>query len=121
MLNDASVSHPLTILTVVFVGGFLGGLTRWALTRALPRHTATWAANMIGASVAGFAVTLPGLWQVAVTAGFAGAVSTFSTLAKELGELLNARRWADATKYFAATAFFGVAAASFGMIWGYPA
>lgn len=116
MLNDA----PLLTLTAIFAGGFFGGLARWGLAQALPRRTATWAANMIGAAAAGFALTLPAGWQVAVGAGFAGAVSTFSTLAKELGELVKARRWADAAKYFVATSAVGLAAAGFGVIWGYP-
>lgn len=115
MLSDA----PSTALALIFVGGFLGGFSRWALARVLPPRESTWAANIVGATVAGFALTMPSPWQFLVSVGFAGACSTFSTLSKEIGELLKARSWGQAAKYTLASAVMGIAAAGFGMIWGY--
>lgn len=112
------MSSTVTVALAVFAAGFLGGLSRWALTRALPERVGTWASNMIGASVLGFAVTLPGVWQIAAGAGFAGAISTFSTLAKEIGELIQRKQWGEAGKYVLGTAIFGLVAAAFGMRWG---
>lgn len=114
MLNDAS----LLTLIAIFTGGFLGGLARWALTRALPERVGTWAANVSASAVLGFATTLPGIWQFALGAGFAGALSTFSTLAKELGGLIRRKEWGEATKYALRTVLIGLVAAWFGMRWG---
>ena len=50
MLNDASVSHPLTILTVVFVGGFLGGFAT-LISRMRDGHDDDWTDPGSGAVV----------------------------------------------------------------------
>lgn len=105
-------------LAAVFVGAFLGGLARFGLRLVVPGHTATWAANLVGSTIAGFAITTPAPWQLALGVGFAGALSTWSTFAKELGEMIKARRHGEALRYAVSTAVLGIAAAWFGMRWG---
>lgn len=111
MLDDAPFLLPFAL------AAFLGGLSRWALSRVLPERVGTFAANAAAATVLGASLALPEPWQAAVGAGFAGALSTWSTLAKECGELVKRREWATLSKYTALTAAFGVAGAGFGMYW----
>ena len=106
-------------LAVVFVGGVLGGMSRFALTKLIGNaHAATFAANTVACTIAGFAVTAPVPWQIALGAGFAGALSTWSTLARELGDLIAAGRHREALRYALRTAVLGIVAVWFGMRWG---
>lgn len=106
-------------LAVVFAGGVLGGMARFALTRLIDNaRAATFAANTVACAVAGFAVTAPVPWQIALGAGFAGALSTWSTFARELGDLIAAGRHRTALRYALRTAVLGIVAAWFGMRWG---
>ncbi|MCZ9292723.1 fluoride efflux transporter FluC [Corynebacterium lehmanniae] len=106
-------------LAVVFAGGILGGMSRFALTKLIGNaHAATFAANTVACTVAGFAVTTPAAWQIALGAGFAGALSTWSTFARELGDLITAGQHRQALRYALRTAVLGIAAAWFGMRWG---
>lgn len=106
-------------LAAVFAGAFFGGAARFALTRAIRNaHAATWAANVVGSTVAGFALAAPVAWQLALGVGFAGALSTWSTFAKELGEMIKSKRHGEALRYAVSTAVIGIAAAWFGMRWG---
>ena len=68
--------------------------------------------------MAGFAATAPAAWQLALGAGFAGALSTWSTFARELGDLITAGQHRQALRYALRTAVLGIAAAWFGMHWG---
>ena len=108
------IAHAFMLCAAVFVGGFFGGITRWALTK-LPRPLiGTWVANMIGCAVFGFSSTMSGLWPVLLGAGFAGACSTLSTLAKELGRLAVAGKYTPLVFYAFATASLGILAAWIG-------
>lgn len=102
----------------VFLGGALGGIARWALSRIPAPRVGTFAANVTAASVLGFCAAAPALWPLAAGTGFAGALSTWSTLSKEIGQLINRREYANAARYAFLTALFGLAAAVFGLIWG---
>ena len=89
MLNIAALSLALT-LAAVFAGALFGGAARYALTRIIHNaHAATFAANTVACAVAGFAATHPVAWQIALGAGFAGALSTWSTFARELLSLIH--------------------------------
>ena len=106
-------------LVVVFAGGVLGGMARFALSQLIDNaHAATFAANTVACTIAGFAATAPIAWQIALGAGFAGALSTWSTFARELGDLITAGRHRAALRYALRTAVLGIAAAWFGMRWG---
>lgn len=106
-------------LAVVFAGGVLGGMARFALSRLIDNaRAATFAANTVACAVAGFAATTPAAWQLALGAGLAGALSTWSTLARELGDLITAGRHRPALRHALRTAVLGIVAAWFGMRWG---
>lgn len=102
----------------IFAGAFLGGISRWALAHIPAPRVGTWAANMIACSVLGFVYGQGILVVVAVGTGFAGALSTWSTLAKELGQLIKDKEYSEALRYALATALLGLVAAGFGMRWG---
>lgn len=108
----------LAAALAVFLGGALGGVTRWALSHIPAPRVGTFAANVTAASVLGFCAGAPALWPLAAGTGFAGALSTWSTLSKEIGQLINQREYADAARYAFLTALFGLAGAVFGLIWG---
>lgn len=106
-------------LAVVFAGGVLGGMGRFALTRLINNaRAATFAANVVASTIAGFAATAPIAWQIGLGAGFAGALSTWSTLARELGDLITTGQYRPALRYALRTAVIGIVAAWFGMRWG---
>ncbi|WP_437879686.1 fluoride efflux transporter CrcB [Pseudomonas sp. LRF_L74] len=95
-------------ILVIVLGGSLGCLLRWflglqlnALFPAIP--PGTWAANMIGGYIVGFAIALlaanPALspeWRLLLITGFCGGLTTFSTFSAETLSLLQAGRvgWA---------------------------
>lgn len=120
MLIDVS-AYPTNLITAtvaVFLGGVLGGLARWALSRIPAERVGTFAANMAGATILGFVAAAPEMWQLAAGAGFAGALSTWSTLAKEIGELIKSKKHVEAARYVAWTAALGIVSAYFGLMWG---
>ena len=80
----------MTII-LVFAGGILGGITRYLLGKALPPYLGTLIANMCACLTLGIIARLFEAHSFAYAAGgigFAGALSTWSTLANELGHLL---------------------------------
>lgn len=101
----------------VGVGGVLGGLGRWGLSFIPRARVGTFAANMVAAVVLGIAVSGPGLVPLALGTGFAGALSTWSTLARELGELVRAKQWRVLISYTLATVVIGIIAAHRGTVW----
>ena len=106
-------------LAVVFAGGVLGGMGRFALTRLINNaRAATFAANVVASTIAGFAATAPIAWQIGLGAGFAGALSTWSTFSRELGDMITAGKRQQALRYALRTAVLGIVGAWFGMRWG---
>lgn len=106
-------------LVVVFAGGVLGGMARFGLTRLIENaRAATFAANTVACTIAGFAATAPIAWQIGLGAGLAGALSTWSTLARQLGDLITTGQYQVALRYALRTAVIGIIAAWFGMHWG---
>lgn len=102
----------------VFAGGVLGGFTRWLLMREIHHPlAATFAANIAASAVIGFSVAAPGMWRTAVGVGFAGALSTLSLLARQLGEMVKAAEFPLAIKYGLGTALASVGAAAVGVHW----
>lgn len=101
----------------VGVGGFFGGMGRWALSLIPRPRVGTFAANMIASVVLGIAVAGPGFVPLALGTGFAGALSTWSTLAQEIGQLAKGRQWRVLTTYVLATVVIGIIAAHRGTVW----
>ena len=108
---------PLAVgVFAVFVGGMLGGFARWLLMRQIHSPLAsTFAANVSAAAVIGFAVAAPGTWRTAIGVGFAGALSTLSMLARQLGEMAKAGEFVLAAKYGVGTALAAIAASAIGV------
>lgn len=105
-------------LLLVAAGGALGGVCRWLLARIPAPRVGTFVANVAAAGVLGFAVAAPGAWPLVAGTGFAGALSTWSTLAKELGTLITKRDYRACARYALLTALVGTAAAAMGLMWG---
>ncbi|AKE40813.1 hypothetical membrane protein [Corynebacterium kutscheri] len=93
----------LTII-LVFLGGMAGGLLRHALSHILGGYWGTFIANTLACFLIGLGLT------PAMSIGVAGALSTWSTLAKELGMLIDARRYALFSGYLLLTLTAGLLA-----------
>lgn len=108
------------IFLIVAAGAFAGGFLRWALARLIPGKRATLAANTLACLGAGvvLGVRLPALESALLLTGFCGALSTWSTLARELGQLLSERHWSGLIAYGGATLVLGVMAVALGVALG---
>jgi CrcB protein len=88
-------------LAAVFCGGFLGAIARAELAEALPHGPAEWpwatfAVNVAGAFVLGWAITrlqerlpLSAYRRPLIGTGFCGALTTFSTMQVEVLDMLD--------------------------------
>lgn len=105
-------------LLLVFIGGVLGGFTRWCFMNVIHHPlAATLTSNLTASAIIGFAVGLPGQWQTFLGAGFAGALSTLAMLARQLGTLVQRHEYGTAIVYGVGTALLALAAAAIGMEW----
>lgn len=106
----------------IMIAGALGALTRYALQSVIdPRGGGlpwgTFVINVSGAFLLGLVFTLtterlavePWL-RTAITVGFLGAYTTFSTLAFETVRLLDGGEWVAAFLNMTGSAVFGIAA-----------
>lgn len=121
VLDAITTKQGIELVFILFVavgaGAFLGGLGRWALSHIPGEHTGTWAANLVGSAVFAFSSIMPGIWPALLGAGFSGALSTLSTLAKEAGTMVHEKQWRALTHYLLATAVGGIISAWFGLLW----
>ena len=97
--------NPVSFLAVGF-GAFAGAVMRWllgiALNPLLPSlPLGTLASNLIGGLIMGIALgvfahyeTLPVAWRLAVTTGFLGGLTTFSTFSGETVTLFLRQQYA---------------------------
>jgi fluoride exporter len=111
-------------LLAIFAGGCLGTLARAGLADWLPHEAGRWswgtfAANVAGAALLGWAVTrlqerMPptAYRRPLIGTGLCGALTTFSTLQLELLDLSDAGRAGLALAYLASSL-----AAGFGVLW----
>ena len=129
-----SFSSALSAILAIALGAAVGGALRYALAElavkwADSKLPGTWTANMIACFVAGVAAVVwsrgtsisngmtPALAYAAVMIGFAGGLSTWSTMANELGEMLKQRHWWPLCKYLFWTVGIGVVLAWRGAMW----
>ncbi|MEZ2122749.1 MULTISPECIES: CrcB family protein [unclassified Corynebacterium] len=109
----------LNALLLVAVGAAVGGTGRYWCTRLLPQLWGTLLANttacfLLGALVSEEVSTMHPSLVLLVGAGFSGALSTWSTLSKEIGQLIRNGSWRTAAIYSTATILSGICAVFFG-------
>jgi len=112
-------SIPLArVLAAVFVGGAIGATGRWAVSEVIAADEASWAwatliVNVAGALAIGLAarrIALDSLAWAFVVTGVLGGFTTFSALAVQLNDLVEADRTPMAVLYGAVTLGAGVGA-----------
>lgn len=118
--------------TAIWIGvaGFFGSIARYAVAGAASRVNesfpwGTFAVNITGSFILGFLVAAfahrfvvhPDL-RIAVTVGFLGAYTTFSTLALETFEFAETRAWGWATTNVVLSVGAGLAAVWLGTLAG---
>ena len=118
--------------TAIWIGlaGFFGSISRYAVSGLVSRVNesfpwGTFAVNISGSFLLGFLVAAfahrfvvhPDL-RIALTVGFLGAYTTFSTLALETFEFAETRAWAWATTNIALSVAAGLGAVWLGILAG---
>jgi CrcB protein len=109
------------LLVAILVGGMAGTAVRLLLSELLPHAGGSWpwgtlVANVAGAALLGFALVrfssrapAASRARALVGTGFCGALTTFSTLQRELLEMLDAGRTGPALAYVAVSVVAGLA------------
>jgi CrcB protein len=118
--------HDVRELAAIFAGGMLGALARVALAGGFPHARDAWpwttfAVNLAGAALLGWAVTrLPpaSYRRPFVGIGVCGALTTFSTFQLELLRMLDAGSFPLALAYAAVSLVGGIAAVRLGIAIG---
>lgn len=120
------MSNIFVIILGFAVAAFLGGMLRSLLSQWFPKRVGTFVANMLASLSAGLAIgfamliddqdTFEFLAPVIAT-GFAGALSTWSTLAAELSELIKRKQWRKLVRYLVFTLAVGLILAHRGTVW----
>lgn len=110
----------------IFIGGGLGAVTRYLTNLALREYSfnipmSTFMVNIIGSLILGFAIAL--FWQkaelhgsikLAITVGFCGGLTTFSTFSWETFDLLKRGDFLLAGIYVTASVITCVVAVAIG-------
>ncbi|KQB84870.1 FluC/FEX family fluoride channel [Corynebacterium lowii] len=97
------------LIAAVASGAFLGGVGRYLLSRRPGGWQGTGIANVLACAVLGLSLYLGDLGAAAWGAGVAGALSTWSTVASEVGAAMKARRTPRAAAYLGLTLCMGCA------------
>ncbi|MCZ2260727.1 fluoride efflux transporter CrcB [Sporosarcina sp. G11-34] len=111
-------------LSMVGLGGFLGAVVRYFVSMRMNRSgripVGTLTVNLVGAFLIGcvFGLDLSMMWTFFLASGLAGALTTFSTLNKELIELWRNGHKKKALVYVLVTYCGGIILALFGYYLG---
>ena len=117
----------MSLLIWIALGGALGALARYGLAGWVQDGTAgtfpwgTLVVNVLGCFLLGFAFrllqfsALPPALRGAVTVGFLGAFTTFSTFSLEAVGLIQEERWARAIGYVGGSVALGLVALVVGL------
>lgn len=117
------------VLAVIFIGGCLGGLARYAIGVAWPTPSGRFpwtilAINTAGAFILALVIVVAAdivssrYLRPLLGTGFCGAFTTFSSIVVASAQLFAHRHPGVAGAYVAASIFAGLAAASFGLVIG---
>ncbi|MDS9472970.1 CrcB family protein [Sporosarcina pasteurii] len=105
-------------IVVIGLGGFVGAILRYLLSQRLNGNNpfGTLLVNLSGSLLIGiiFGFGLPKLWMMFLVSGFAGALTTFSTLQKEVIEQWRTGKKKQAVTYAFVTYVVGIALAILG-------
>ena len=116
-------------LLAIFIGGGLGSLTRYGIAVLMRMHSmdfplATLTVNIIGSLILGFTVAffwnkipthaLDGTLKLAITVGFCGGLTTFSTFSWETFDLIKQGEFLLAILYALVSVLVCVLAISLG-------
>lgn len=107
------------LIALVVVAGAVGSVLRYLVGRAGARSSWPWPVllvNVVGSLVAG--VGIHSDLSLIVVTGFAGGLTTFSTLSVETVQLFLSNRWRSAVGSIAANLVLGIAAALAGWFLG---
>jgi CrcB protein len=125
---DLSLGRVLRRLALIFAGGCVGGLARYAVTDAWTTSPfgfpwSTFAVNVAGAFILGMVVVVAterGVrhLRLLLGTGFCGALTTFSSVVVATDQLLAHGRAGTAAAYVVLTVTVGIAAASVGLVAG---
>lgn len=117
------------VLAAVFLGGCVGGYTRYAITQAwtTPRFGFPWstfAVNVAGAFVLAVVIVIANevrpvrYLRPLLGTGFCGALTTFSSVVVAAAQLVRHGHGDTAAGYLVLTTVAALAAASFGLVCG---
>jgi CrcB protein len=101
-------------LSMIGLGGFLGAIIRYFISKNMNRAenipVGTLLVNLAGCLLIGcvFGMELSTLWTFFLTSGLAGALTTFSTLNKEVLELWKLNKKIEAISYMSITFGAGI-------------
>lgn len=105
---------------MIGIGGFFGAVIRFYISTFMNRPgkipRGTLAVNLVGALLIGlvFGMEIPRIWTLLLASGLAGALTTFSTMNKELIELWRSDEKRHASLYFLLTYGGGIILAAIG-------
>lgn len=114
----------VTEAVVIGLGGFVGAIIRFFISARMNKEeglpVGTLAVNLTGSLLIGFLIglELPKLWTVFLVSGFLGALTTFSTLMKELLQLWREGKRKESILYSIYTFGFGIFLAIVGFFIG---
>ncbi|WP_432360090.1 fluoride efflux transporter FluC [Sporosarcina sp. UB5] len=109
---------------VIGLGGFIGAVVRFFISAKMNKvgrmPIGTMVVNLTGSLLIGLLIglELPMLWTVFLVSGIMGALTTFSTLMKELLQLWSDGQRGKSIVYCMWTFVFGIALAYFGFVIG---
>jgi len=105
---------------MIGIGGFFGAIIRYVISTSMNRAgkfpRGTLVVNLVGALLIGlvFGMEIPRMWTLLFASGLAGALTTFSTMNKELIELWRNAKKDSALRYFLLTYGGGIILAAIG-------
>ena len=109
-------------MLMVGLGGFLGAVTRYFISTKMNESerfpSGTLFVNLAGSLLIGivFGTELSRIWTLFLASGLAGAMTTFSTLNKEIIELWRSGKKTKAVMYVLSTFFGGILLAMLGYL-----